>query len=458
MRILFALHQFFPEHQAGTEVVTLGLARQLRARGHEPFVLAPKRSIPFSELAPGEIEDYEVEGIPVRRIGRQTESSTRTYHLGYRSDVMAARARDWVRETGPDVVHAMHFQALTTSVVPVFHEFGLPVVYTATDFWAICPVVDMRRHDESVCAGPELAHCIRCVAKGNISAPAAALLSRAPDALIGGAVRAAGTPLSRHSASLRQVQDVARRRAHVQAGIDRVDHVTVPSNFMRDMLTAHGVGRGEIEVSRHGIDTSRIERRAPDAAPPSPVRIGLIGTLAEHKGCDILIRAFRKLPAHLDATLTIHGNLKRFPPYVRELRALASNDARITFAGTFPRERIGRTLGAIDVLVVPSRWYENSPLVIFEAFAAGVPVVATDLGGMAEAVASEGDGLLFELEDVDDLARQLRRLIEEPGLIARLRAGIGPVKTVEEDAAQLERLYERLIRQRRGTVPEPAGR
>jgi glycosyltransferase involved in cell wall biosynthesis len=72
-------------------------------------------------------------------------------------------------------------------------------------------------------------------------------------------------------------------------------------------------------------------------------------------------------------------------------------------------------------------------------------VVATDLGGMSEFVKHEENGLLFELENVEDLARQLRRLGEEPGLLERLRAGIGPVKTVEENVDELEELYSTLI-------------
>ena len=82
---------------------------------------------------------------------------------------------------------------------------------------------------------------------------------------------------------------------------------------------------------------------------------------------------------------------------------------------------------------------------IFEAFAAGVPVVATDLGGMSEFVRHGKDGLLFGLEDPGDLARQLRRLIEEPGLLDSLRAGIEPVKTVHENVDELEALYGGLL-------------
>ena len=170
--------------------------------------------------------------------------------------------------------------------------------------------------------------------------------------------------------------------------------------------------------------------------------------MAPHKGCDILIEAVKKLPAGMDATLTIHGNLERFKPFVKELRRLAAGDERIEFAGPFQREEVGDILAGLDTLVVPSRWYENQPGVILEAFAAGMPVVATDLGGMSEFVHHEKNGLLFELEDHDELARQLRRLGEEDGLIQSLRAGIGPVKNVRQDVDELEELYGTLLEEK----------
>src|SRR5215210_963120 len=124
MRILFAAHQFFPEHYAGVEIVTLGLAREFRARGHETFVLAPKRSIPTNDIRPGGVENYEIDGVPVRRIGRPEEGVSRPYRLDYENEVMAERARGYMKEVRPDVVHAEHFQGLSTSVIPVFKEFN----------------------------------------------------------------------------------------------------------------------------------------------------------------------------------------------------------------------------------------------------------------------------------------------------------------------------------------------
>jgi glycosyltransferase involved in cell wall biosynthesis len=450
MRILFALHQFFPEHYAGTEVLTLGLARELKARGHEPFVLAAKRTAPINDMRPGEVEDYEVDGIPVRRVGRPAEGLSRPYALDYENATMARRAREYARELEPDVVHAMHFQGLSTSVVPVFKELGVPLVYTATDFWSVCPVVDLSRHDGVMCEGPDIAHCPRCIASRHPGSPLKKRLDLAPNAALRAAGRLSRTPLAEVSRPLRQFRALEERPERIREKLELVDRVIAPTRLTRDLLLANGVGTGRMEVSHYGIDVSDIVSAPRNRNVPPPLRVGFIGNLRSHKGPDLLVEAFKKLPQGLDATLTIYGNLKAFKPFVRRLGRLIDDDPRIELAGTFPPERIGHVLSGMDVLVVPSRWYENTPLVVYSAFAAGTPVVATNLGGLSEVVEHEKNGLLFELGDAESLAAQLRRLYEEPGLLEGLRSGIGHVKTVEENVSELEELYASLIKEESG--------
>jgi glycosyltransferase involved in cell wall biosynthesis len=454
MRILFAAHQFFPEYYAGVEIVTLGLAQEFRTRGHETYVLAAKRSMPGTNIRPGQIEDYEFGGVPVRRVGRPTEGIFRPYRLGYENEVMARRTREYMREVRPDIVHVEHFQGLSASVIPVFKEFGVPIVYTATDFWAVCPVVDLRRHDGAMCEGPELTHCPRCLVSRYPDSPKGVLMKAVMDGTPDAALRIAGklskTPLSK-TFPLRQVWALKERPGYIRERLELVDHIIAYTHLMRDLLLANGIGSGKIGISHYGVDTSHISKVPHNRGLPPPLRLGFLGTLAPHKGCDLLIRAFRSLPRKLEATLDIYGNPKGYELFVEELRGLAGGDERITFAGPFPRKRVGQVLSGLDVLVVPSRWYENQPGVIFEAFAAGIPVVATDLGGMSEFVKHEENGLLFELENAEDLAHQLRRLGEEPDLLERLRVGIGPVKTVEENVDELEELYNMLLDGKRQT-------
>jgi glycosyltransferase involved in cell wall biosynthesis len=445
MRVLFAAHQFFPEHYAGVEIVTLGLAKELQRRGHETFVLAPKRSIPANNIEPGEIEDYEFEGVTVRRVGRPKEGVSRPYNLDYDNEVMAERVREYMSHVRPDVVHAEHFQGLSARVIPAFKEFGAPLVYTATDFWTMCPVVDLRRHDGEMCTGPELRHCVRCIGSRYPGTRLKAAVDRAPDAAINAAGGLSETPLSKASHTLRQVGALKERPKYIREKMDQVDHVIAYTHLMKELLQSNGIAGDRVEVSPYGIDTARLLEAPRDGNVPPPLRVGFVGTLAPHKGCDILIHAFKRLPKEMDARLEIHGNLERFKPFIKQMRRVVGDDERIEFSGPFQRENVGEVFSNLDVLVVPSRWYENQPGVILEAFAAGMPVIATDLGGMSEFVKHEQNGLLFELDNPQSLADQLLRLVEEPGLIQSLRAGIGPVKTVQDDVDELEGLYTRLI-------------
>jgi glycosyltransferase involved in cell wall biosynthesis len=102
-------------------------------------------------------------------------------------------------------------------------------------------------------------------------------------------------------------------------------------------------------------------------------------------------------------------------------------------------------LSTLDVTVVPSRWYENRPGTILEAFAHRTPVIASNLGGMIELIDHEVNGLLFTLNDADDLARQLVRLLNEPDLLATLERGILPVPGMLDEIEQIEQYYRALV-------------
>jgi glycosyltransferase involved in cell wall biosynthesis len=130
------------------------------------------------------------------------------------------------------------------------------------------------------------------------------------------------------------------------------------------------------------------------------------------------------------------------------LRKLAEGDPDIALADRYEHNQLAQILRDLDIVVVPSIWYENAPHVISEAFAAKRPVVATDLGGMSEIVANQVNGLLFARGDASDLARQLQRVLDEPGLIPQLQQGIPPIRSLEEEMTELMRVYERVLAKR----------
>jgi GT2 family glycosyltransferase len=183
----------------------------------------------------------------------------------------------------------------------------------------------------------------------------------------------------------------------------------------------------------------------------TPLRLGFLGSLMVSKGPHVLLEALGRLPPG-SATVDLFG---AYTPYhgddrYRETLAPLMSRPGVRARGAVPHDRVPEALASIDVLVVPSIWPENSPLVIQEAFLAGVPVVASRIGGIPEAVADGVSGLLFAPGDSEALARCVSRLLNEPELLPALRRGIPPVRSLDEDVGLTRSFYLD-----RGSAPEP---
>ncbi|HSE83898.1 MAG TPA: glycosyltransferase, partial [Thermodesulfobacteriota bacterium] len=156
----------------------------------------------------------------------------------------------------------------------------------------------------------------------------------------------------------------------------------------------------------------------------------------------VLIEAFNKLTDG-SAELMVYGDTSYAPNYHERLRQMAINPG-IRFMGSFNNNRVYEILAETDVLFVPSIWYENSPLTIHEAALAGVPVITSNIGGMAELIERTKNGLLFQVEDASDLHEKMKLLIDNPRLIKKLKGKAEEVKSLEENAKELESIYLRL--------------
>jgi glycosyltransferase involved in cell wall biosynthesis len=141
--------------------------------------------------------------------------------------------------------------------------------------------------------------------------------------------------------------------------------------------------------------------------------------------------------------LWIAGDEAVDPAYVSHLRTLASPNVR--FLGRLTRAEVWKTLGQVDVVVVPSQWYETFSFLVSEAFATGVPVIASSLGPLVDRIRHGVDGLLVPAGDVQALQSALLELTEDPRLLPRLRAGICPVPTIEDHVVDIEAIYQAVV-------------
>lgn len=458
MKIIVTVHQFLPDFSTGTEVIALGIAKELQRRGHEVVVVTGFPDARRMEDAE-RFDRYRYDGLRVVRFRHGSHPMGRqrvVTELAYDNRLFAAEFRKLLAEIEPDVVHFVHLSRLSASVVEPCVEAGIPTLFTATDFWAVCPFSQLRLPDNSICAGPDPSglNCVRHLT-ANMGArwtSAAGLARRAPDWVLGLGIRAARMPLPVAPPLLAEVRALVRRRPFLRERLSRIDRVLAPSRVMERALAEGGIAPGRVRFLPYGIRTEGIARSTDRGSGPT-LRLGFVGSLTEHKGLDVAVRAVRLLDPSVPVELVVHGapgDSVAGEAYHDGVRSLAGADPRIRFHGPFENRRVGEVLSSLDALVVPSIWHENTPLVVYEAFAAGCPVIASDVEGISEVVRHETDGLLFERGSAAGLAAAILRVAEDRALLARLARRTRVPLTVPEHVARLEAEYREVISERAG--------
>lgn len=451
MRILYTTHQFLPDYSAGTEILTYSTAKEISKRGHEVCVATGYPAKGAVE-ASNAFDRYEYDGIPVDRFFHSHTSSIKSpnpMEAEYNNLFYADFIRRRLRELKPDLVHCYHLQRLSASVIDVCTEMGIPSVFTATDFWLVCPTNQLLLPDHSQCLGPdeETINCVQHLAAISQRQRVRSILTRMPDRLMAILVRSVQHKFWPESHYVSLVRALAARPAYMKKRMNRVSQVLVATRFMGETLRRYGLEADRIRHVPFGIDRTCITRVS-EKGTEKDLRIGFIGTLYHHKGAHVLLEAVHSLPREMPLKVRIYGDLEQFPEYAGTLRSVAGNDHRIEFYGTFPSTGIGEILYGLDVLVVPSLWYENTPLALSFAQAARVPVVATDTEGMHEVIIDGENGFLFEKGDVKELAGIIRLLCDDRSVAQRLSDHARQPKSISSYVDELERIYDDVVNYR----------
>lgn len=440
-RILYALQGFPPNQNGGTEWETYRRAQWLLDAGHSVSVVAVDQvgpEVPEQVVCAND----SVSGIPVTRVSLRRNpgwGDLREFDDPRIFDAMV-RAIDSFR---PDVVHVLSGFRTTTAAIRVGRARGVPVVLTAMDFWLLCPRVTLQKGTGELCDAPDdLLECVTCLANDWRR-------YRLPHRFTGGVSSSLLRTVWRRKA-LRPPRIagihsmVEGRRRAISTALRDADSIIAASRFLAGTIAPRVVSPARVVVMRQGVDSERW--RPAEIEPRAALHVGFVGQIAAHKGLFDLIQAFQRVTSsRTDVRLFIHGDHEGAWPATRDrLYRAVEGRSNIRLMGRFENTDIRRVHANLDVLVVPSRWYENSPNVILEAFACGTPVVAADLGGMAELVAEGAGGWLMPAGDVNALAEHLQRLAADRSLLDGARAAIPPVRTIDEEMRELVTHYERI--------------
>lgn len=446
MRILLAIHHFPPKYHGGAEWRAFRTANELQRQGHKVRVVAVEQ-LDRSGVN-GLVAHHDVfDGVPVDRLELGLPLDEMPHQRSFHNAAIADYVSGVIGEFRPDVVHLIGGYLITAGVIASARAAGVPVVVTLTDFWFLCPRITLVRGDGRLCRVPDdPLECVTCLLDERRRYR---VIDQATRGASAGALvkwwRAAGAP--RHGAPGHWNDYITARRQTLPRLLRQASAVISPSQFLRDLYIQSGLRPEPFIFMRQGLETSRWLPATPRVDDGETFHIGYIGQMSAHKGVDVLIQAFLRLaPGVRRPVLHIYGDLDRDRRYAARVRRLAARSADIHFEGVFDNRKVRQVHAGLDVLVVPSVWYENSPTVILEAYAAGTPVLVSDLGGMAELVQDGVSGFTFSTGNAAALAGLLQRLMDHREDLEALRAGLPPVKTVEQEVGELVGVYRQVAR------------
>lgn len=442
MRVLHLLHQYLPEYVGGTELYTQTLAAALQPRHiNAIFYRISREGAGLSHRA-------EANGIRVWAAWDGLVTPSRRFRATFRAPALHRAFAQVLDEFQPDLVHVQHLMGLPASLLTLLRQRGIPYLVTLHDYWWLCANAQLlTNYDETVCKGPEWwLNCGRC---------ALARAGRGDSRLLGAGL----APL------------LAYREKLLRPQLQHARALIAPTRFVQSIYSQLGLAPEQITVIPHGIElpvsseqlpvhnpqstihhapftdnqslVSSLQSLSLTISPSPPLRLCYIGGIAPQKGVHVLIEAVNDLSEGVE--LLIGGDMDALPEYAAALRSQATYPG-IRFLGSLSREQVWQTLRQSDLLVVPTLWYETASLIVQEAFAVGTPVVASRIGVMPERIQDGVDGRLFEVGDAAALRTLLLSFIHHPNHLHQLRQGIQPVFTIEQHVAQVEQLYDEVIK------------
>lgn len=412
MRVLIGVHQFFPKHYTGTERYVLNLAKQLQKMGHYVKVLtyAFREQDEAQEGSASNLlrKDYSYEGVPVISLRHRSQPDDLTFVFDVVDmDIYREVARIFEEEEY-DLYHCAHPLRIASSIRAA-RDAGVKVVFMVTDYFMMCPMGIMMRGDSKLCDGPDngrncLQYCFPHV----------------------------------------DWERMQRRNSDAHMLVACCDLLLSPSHFLIQLFKQVGfIPANRFILSRHGFDYTKKKDHF-DRELSKIITFGYIGTVQYHKGVHIMVDGFRN-SHHQNIKLQVWGGCFNEVEYERNLIETAKEDSRIEFKGYYEFNDIEKILQNIDVVIVPSIWYENAPLTISTSLAYGIPVITSDVGGMSEMIKDGHNGLTFRIGDSSDLSAKIDLIADNPDLLSTFKRNIRYPIRVEEEAFNTELVYKQLL-------------
>jgi glycosyltransferase involved in cell wall biosynthesis len=408
----------------------------LRAAGHEVAIAAPRADASGPER-------YQYEGTDVFRYpipGAATHAEAQG-----RVPVRGAEAFGrWVASVHPDVVHMHTFvTGLGLDEIVAAKEAGARVIVTthASSHGFLCQRGTLMWRGETICDGHlDVRRCAACeLEHRGLGRTVAEAIGWIPVGMSRFAARMPG----KIGTALGMSDLIAWNRLRQERMLSLVDRFVVLTARAAAIVVDNGAPVGKVVVNRLGVSQDFGSQRRSGSAASQPVSVGYLGRFDPIKGVFDLASAVRSLPRYVPIRCEFRGPLNA--PADRkaadEVRRLADGDSRVTIADAVSSDRVPELMRSYDVVCCPSRCLEGGPTTGLEAIASGTPVIAANVGGVAEILADGVNGRLIPPGDSDALASALEEVACHPQVLDTWRQHLPRVRTMDEVAVEYQALY-----------------
>lgn len=435
MNILLVSHTFFPKYVGGTETVVLESAKELISRGHTVTILCTD---PISQEEPYSLIKSVYNNIPVLTIHKNILKK-HSYKDGYQDDEVIPIFKKILSDLKPDVIHYHHLMHLSLEMVQIAKKQNITQLFTLHDFWIQTPLFNRTHKDGSLYETFSLNEELK------IFSDIPAFTKEEPHSEI--VSRTNITYLFNKLLHKFQVQvqknkyipEIKHRQRSMREMLATVDYVVFPTLFLFQELCKWGFSANNVILADDGINTTVFKNFK--KTPSTKTRFGFVGSIIPAKGLDILLNAWKQADTK-NAELLIWGNLQTDKTFGKTVQELAKGQENIHFKGTFLGDEIKSVYEEIDILVVPSRWFENAPLVLRNAMHTHTPAIVTNLGSLPEMVIHEKTGYVFENENYHELAAMITKSISHLHKLQQNCKATPPVVSMEDHISFLENLYK----------------
>lgn len=403
MKILQIVHQYKPQHVGGVELYTESLTHHLCRSGHEVAVFTRRNH--RNKGIRQETDTSDTAEPIIFGVWHGNLDPGKRFVATFGDVALERYFTTVLDQFAPQIVHIQHLMGLPASLPSILIKKQIPYVITLHDFWWRCANANLlTNYSMELCSGPRAyVNCARCVASRPTERSQRILLASISPIVVGG----------------------LGFRNHILARVlTRANRIIAPSAFVRNWYSSQGIPKERIEVIPLGIDVpksqvARQHEQSHQEKEPPPLRFLYVGGLAEIKGVHVIVDAFSRLGADQSAELWIAGDLTVDPEYVVRLRS--HSDMRIRFLGRLTKDEVWKTMATCHILLVPSLCFETFGFTAREALQADLPVFASQLGALTEAVIHGRNGWLLPPGDVDSWYSAMQRIIECPHLLHELR-------------------------------------